>query len=204
MYKVSKFLEKDIDKLIAFIQSNPFAVLIGSIDHIPSATQVPLQVQRDGDHIKLIGHVMKKTDHHEAFLANENVLALFTGAHAYISASVYENPASASTWNYRSVQAKGTIRLLDNDETRTVIKNLTNEYEAQDSPAAFHVMSDEYINQHLRAIAGFVITVTQIEGIFKLSQNHSYSNRENIVNQLSQSDDAGAQEIAKQMKDLNC
>jgi transcriptional regulator len=204
MYKVSKFLEKDIDKLIAFIQANPFAVLIGANNHIPSATQVPLQIQRDGDHIKLIGHVMKKTDHHEAFLANENVLALFTGAHAYISASVYENPASASTWNYSSVQAKGTIKLLDNDETRTVIKNLTDEYEAQDSPAAFHAMSDEYINQHLRAIAGFVITVTQIEGIFKLSQNHSPSNRESIIDQLSQSDDIGAQEIAKQMKDLDC
>lgn len=203
MYKVGSFLEKDIDKLIAFIEAHPFAVLIGANQNIPSATQVPLQVKKDGDTVKLIGHIMRKTDHHEAFIANENVLALFHGAHAYVSASVYENPASASTWNYSSVQAKGQIRLLNNEETRKVIEDLTNQYEAHSSPAAFHQMSDDYINQHLKAIAGFEITVTSLEGVFKLSQNHSQVNKEAIVKQLSQSDDVQAQEVAKQMEE-NC
>ena len=200
MYKVGKFLEKDIDKLIAFIEAHPFAVVIGANQNVPSATQIPLQVKLDGNVVKLIGHVMKKTDHHEAFMANENVLALFHGAHAYVSASVYENPASASTWNYSSVQAKGKIKLLNNEETRKVIEDLTNQYEASNSPAAFHQMSDEYINQHLKAIAGFEITVTSLEGVFKLSQNHSQVNQEAIVSYLSQSDDVQAQEVAKQMK----
>lgn len=200
MYKVSNFLEKDIDKLIEFIEANPFAILIGSNQNFPSATQVPLQLQRDGASIKLIGHVMKKTDHHEAFVQNENVLALFHGAHTYVSASVYESPASASTWNYNSVQAKGKISLLGEEETRIIIRDLTDQYEAEDSPAAFHRMSDEYINQHLKAIAGFEITVTNLEGVFKLSQNHSHGNRARIVKYLSQSDNLQAQEVARQMK----
>lgn len=186
------------------MQAHPFAVVIGANQNIPSATQIPLQVKLDGDVVKLIGHVMRKTGHHEAFMANENVLALFHGAHAYVSASVYENPASASTWNYSSVQAKGQIRLLNNEETRKVIEDLTNQYEASHSPAAFHQMSDEYINHHLKAIAGFEITVTALEGVFKLSQNHPQVNQEAIVSYLSQSDDVQAQEVAKQMKDLNC
>ncbi|MNK08702.1 Protease synthase and sporulation protein PAI 2 [compost metagenome] len=201
MYTVSHFLEKDIDKLAAFIEANPFAVLIGANQNFPSATQVPLQLQRDGATIKLIGHVMKKTDHHEAFVANENVLVLFHGAHAYVSASVYENPASASTWNYNSVQAKGKIRLLSDEETKKIIKDLTDQYEAKDSPAAFHQMSDDYIDKHLKAITGFEITVTSLEGVFKLSQNHPHSNRESIVKYLSQSDDLQAQEVAQQMRD---
>lgn len=203
MYKVGKFLERDLDKLIPFMQAHPFAVVIGANQNIPSATQIPLQIKREGDVVKLVGHVMKKTDHHEAFVSNENVLALFHGVHAYISASVYEDPASASTWNYSSVQAKGKIRLLDNEETRAVIKELTDQYEASDSPAAFHQMSDEYIDHHLKAIAGFEITVTSLEGVFKLSQNHPQVNQESIVNHLSQSDDVQAQEVAKQMKE-NC
>lgn len=203
MYKVSNFLEKDIDKLTDFIAANPFAVLIGANQNIPSATQVPLQVKRDGTTVKLIGHVMRNTDHHKAFAANENVLVLFHGAHAYVSASVYENPASASTWNYSSVQAKGMIRLLDSEETKIAIQELTDQYEKQESPAAFHRMSDEYIDQHLKAIVGFEVTVTSLEGVFKLSQNHSHGNKESIVNYLSQSDDLQAQEVAKQMKDLN-
>ncbi|MDQ8004480.1 MAG: FMN-binding negative transcriptional regulator [Pedobacter sp.] len=203
MYKVGKFLEKDLDKLLPFMQAHPFAVVIGANQNIPSATQIPLQIKQDGDVVKLVGHVMRKTDHHEAFVANENVLALFHGAHAYVSASVYENPASASTWNYSSVYAAGKIRMLNDEETRSVIKELTNQYEATDSPAAFHRMSDEYINHHLKAIAGFEITVTSLDGVFKLSQNHPQGNKEAIVKQLSQSDDVQEQEVAKQMKDLN-
>ncbi len=203
MYKVGNFLEKDSEKLLAFMEAHPFAVLIGAIQNVPSATQVPLQVKKEGETVKLVGHVMRKTDHYEAFVANENVLALFHGAHAYVSASVYENPASASTWNYSSVQARGKIRLLNSQETRKVIEDLTNQYEKEDSLAAFHQMSDEYIEKHLKAIVGFEITVTSLEGVFKLSQNHSQANKENIVDYLLQSDDVQAQEVAKQMKDLN-
>lgn len=183
------------------MQAHPFAIVIGANQNIPSATQIPLQIKRASDVVKLVGHVMRKTDHHEAFVANENVLALFHGAHAYVSASVYENPASASTWNYSSVQAKGKIKLLDNEETMIAIKELTEQYETKDSPAAFHQMSAKYINQYLKAIVGFEITLTSLEGVFKLSQNHSRTNRESIVQHLSQSDDWQAQEVAKQMKD---
>lgn len=182
------------------MRAHPFAVLIGANKNIPVATQVPLQIKEEEDSIKLIGHVMKKTDHHAAFIENENILALFHGAHAYISASVYENPASASTWNYSSVQAKGSIKLLDAEETRIAIKELTDQYEAKDSPAAFHHLSDEYVVQHLKAIVGFEITVTALEGVFKLSQNHPHINRENIINYLSQRDDVQGWEVAENMK----
>ena len=200
MHKVSHFIEKDTDKLIAFMQAHPFAVLIGANNHIPSAAQIPLQVKIVGDEIKLIGHVMKKTDHHLAFAANEHVLALFQGAHAYVSASVYENPASASTWNYSSVQARGTVKLLDEVGTRKAIEGITNHYERSDSPASFHQMSDEYIAHHLKAIVGVEITVTDLEGVFKLSQNHSESNKMRIIDYLSQSEDGQAHEVAEQMR----
>ncbi|WP_343531191.1 FMN-binding negative transcriptional regulator [Pedobacter sp.] len=200
MYRVGHFLEKDRDKLIAFMQAHPFAVLIGANNNIPAATQVPLQVKIVGNEIKLIGHVMRKTKHHLAFSANEHVLALFHGAHAYVSASVYEDPASASTWNYSSVQARGTVKLLDEAGTRKVVEDLTNQYEPHHSPSAFHQMSDEYISHHLKAIVGFEIMVTELEGVFKLSQNHPQGNRENIMEYLSQSDDVQAHEVAKQMR----
>jgi len=203
VYKVNHFLETATDKLLPFIEAHPFAVLIGANQNIPAATQVPLQVKKEADVIKLVGHIMRKTDHHEAFANNENVLVLFHGSHAYISAAVYENPESASTWNYSSVQAKGTIKLLGDEETRKIIQDLTNQYEPHASPAAFHRMSDDYINKHLNAITGFEITVTSLEGVFKLSQNHSQVNKKAIVEQLSQRNDVQAQEVAKQMKE-NC
>ena len=200
MYKNPQFEEKETDKLVAFMQAHSFVTLIGYDGDYPVATQIPVKIeQRDGE-IYLVGHVMKKTDHHQAYAKNENVLALFTGAHAYISASVYQDPAVASTWNYSSVQAKGKIKLLNDAETREIIRELTNRYENPDtSPAAFHQMSEDYIDKNLKAISGFEILLQSMTGIFKLSQNHPATNRTNIINQLSASTDANDQQVAEDM-----
>lgn len=201
MYKSSKFEEKDADKVWAFMQAHPFITLIGFDGTYPVSTQVPVHIYQDEQGMRIVGHVMRKTDHCEAYAKNENVLALFTGAHAYISASVYENPAVASTWNYSSVQAKGKIRLMGDEETRTVIKHLTDSYEdPATSKAAFHRMTDDYIEKNLKAISGFEIRVESLENVFKLSQNHPEANRKNIAANLEQSDDTAAQAIAQEMK----
>ncbi|MFD0940021.1 FMN-binding negative transcriptional regulator [Pedobacter boryungensis] len=204
MYKVPYFEEKDADKVLAFMQAHSFITLIGYDNVYPVATQIPVHIYKDEQGIRLVGHIMKKTDHYEAYAKNENVLALFTGAHTYISASVYENPAVASTWNYISVQAKGKIRLMDKDETRKVIENLTNSYEnPSTSPAAFHKMDEEYIERNLKAISGFEILVEEINSLFKLSQNHSAVNQAKIIEHLSESNDQNAIIVAQQMK-ANC
>lgn len=202
MYNSSSFQERDAEKVLAFMEANPFVTLVGFDGCFPVATQVPVQVMRDGEGIRVIGHVMKKTDHALAFERNENVLVIFSGAHAYVSASVYENPASASTWNYSTIQVKGRIRLMDEVETRSVIQSLTDQYEdPSSSPAAFHRMSDTYIDQHVKAINGFEVISEEIMTTFKLSQNHKVENREAIIAHLAQSEDAGARGVAKEMKE---
>lgn len=183
------------------MQAHSFITLIGFDGTYPVATQVPVHIYRDEQGMRIVGHIMKKTDHCEAYAKNENVLALFTGAHTYISASVYETPAVASTWNYSSVQAKGKIRLMGDDETRAVIKHLTDSYEdPATSPAAFHRMTDDYIEKNLMAISGFEIRVESLANVFKLSQNHPEANRKNIIEDLEQRADADSQAIAQAMK----
>lgn len=201
MYKNPHFEEKDIEKVLAFMQAHSFITLIGYSGDYPVATQIPVKIEQRAGEIYLIGHVMKKTDHYQAFAVNENVLALFTGAHAYVSASVYVEPAVASTWNYSSVQAKGKIKLLNDHETREVIKELTNRYEdPATSKAAFHHMSEEYIEKNLKAISGFEILVNNIQSVFKLSQNHPSANRANIIDHLAKSEELNDQQVADDMK----
>jgi len=201
MYKLPYFTADNQEEVLEFMHKNTFVTLIGFDGDFPVATQIPVKTILDGTSIKLIGHIMTKTDHYQAFAKNPNVLGVFTGAHAYVSASVYEEPASASTWNYKTVQAKGTIKLLNSEETYNVIKDLTDKYEnPESSPAAFNKMSDEYIRKHLRAITGFEILVTNIDHVFKMSQNHSAHNKAGIVEYLEKSEDVSAQEVAKEMK----
>lgn len=201
MYKNPHFEEKDLSKIIAFMEAHSFITLIGTDGEYPVATQVPVKIEQRNGEVYLIGHIMKKTDHHQAYAKNEKVLALFTGAHAYISASVYQDPAVASTWNYSTVQIKGSLRLLGDEETRTVIQELTNRYEdPASSKAAFHHMSESYIEKNLRAISGFELLVQDIATVFKLSQNHPHVNRAAIVDHLSVSNDVNDQQVAEEMR----
>jgi len=109
MYKTPYNVANNQSEIYEFMIQNTFVSLIGFDGNFPVATQISVETIMLGDSIKIIGHMMTKTDHCRAFEKNQNVLVLYTSAHAYISASVYENPRSASTWNYKSVQAKGTL-----------------------------------------------------------------------------------------------
>jgi transcriptional regulator len=202
MYKVSQFEEKDSEKVLEFMEAHSFVTLIGFDGTYPVATQVPILINKTANGIRLIGHIMIKTDHFSAFNKHENVMVLFTGPHAYISASVYEQPASASTWNYSAIQAKGKLKLMNSEGTRNAITQLTDRFEdPNSSPAAFHSMDDSYIEKHLKTIAGFEILLEEINTVFKLSQNHNENNRKAIVKNLEKTNETGALAIAKMMKD---
>ncbi|MEI9934127.1 MAG: FMN-binding negative transcriptional regulator [Ferruginibacter sp.] len=109
MYKFSYFTEEDKAKVIAFMQEYSFAVITGFGEQYPVATHIPLEIEIKENKIFLSGHIMKNTDHHKAFLKNENVLVIFNGPHCYVSASWYSGRGIASTWNYMTVHAKGKI-----------------------------------------------------------------------------------------------
>lgn len=202
MYKLPYFTEKDPEKVIAFIKENPFAMVTGPGDEYPVATQLPLNIEiREEGKIFLTGHLMKNTDHHKAFEKNENVLVLFSGPHCYVSASWYSNPVAASTWNYITVQAKGKIRFTDTDGTYRAIRHITEKYEGRETAAAFDKLPETYIQRLVGAIVGIEIEVTELENVFKLSQNNDEESRKNIIARLQIRTDENSRQIAKEMED---
>ena len=200
MYKLKYFTEEDNEKVIAFIKKNSFAFLTGIGDEHPVATQVPLDIKIEDDKMFLTGHIMKNTDHHKAFLKNENVLAIFSGPHCHVSASWYPNPVQASTWNYMSVHAKGKIRFGDEAQTKKIVEGLTNKYEKPDSPAAFSKLSNEYVDRLVKAIIAFTIEVETLDNVFKLSQNHDEETRQSIIEHLRKNGSDNEKAIAEEME----
>ena len=201
MYKLPHFTEKDTDKVIAFMKENAFAIITGWGEQYPVATHIPLEVVVEAnDKIILCGHIMKNSDHHKAFVKNSNVLAIFNGPHCYVSASWYNNPQSASTWNYMTVHAKGNIVFTDDTGTYAAIKAVTNKYEGTATAAAFDAMSKEYIDQMLKAIIGFTIEIEKLDNVFKLSQNKSESEQINIIEQLKKTTDGDSINVALEME----
>lgn len=202
MYSLPYFQEKDQEKVLDFIHQNPFAFIIGcDANAKPIATQIPVFIEEKEGKLYLTGHMMRNTDHHKAFEKNAQALCVFTGAHTYVSASWYENPHQASTWNYMSVHVRGKLSFLDEKGLIEVLRKTTLHFEGGDhgSPTAFDNLPADYNERLMKAIIAFEVEVESIENVFKLSQNRDQKSYQNIISRLSNQDN-DSKKIADEMK----
>jgi len=201
MYNIPYFKADNHNEVLAFMHAHPFITLCGcDADNSPVATHVPVLIEERDEKIFLKAHVMRKQKHAVAFEHNQNVLAIFSGSHTYVSASWYENKQTASTWNYQAVHARGILKSLGDDDLRKLLTRLTETFENNPhSPSLVQRMSEDYVSNMMKAIVAFEIEITEIEHIFKLSQNRDEKSYENIIQQLNEKD-ADAQVIASTMK----
>lgn len=200
MYNLPYYKEKDGAIVLEFMKQHPFIMLIGTdAEQKPVATQVPVLISERDGHIWLRGHIMKGNDHHQAFLKNQNVLAVFTGPHTYVSASWYENTQQGSTWNYMTVHAKGELSFLEEEQLLQVLDALTSHFENNPfSPALYKEIPEDYVTRMKKAIIAFEIKVTAMDHVFKLSQNRDQKSFERIIEKLQNGHD-GAKAIASEM-----
>lgn len=208
MYNLPYHKEQNEQVVERFVAEYPFAFLTGcDVNNKPVATQVPVFMEEKDGRKFLSGHIMRNTDHHKAFLQNENVLVVFTGNHTYVSAAWYSNPSVASTWNYMSVHARGMIKFLDGAALERVLRKISLHFENydQESPTVYDNLPDEFKNKVMKAIVAFEIEVTDLDTVFKLSQDTDSESYFNIIEKLKQQGEDGrviAAEMEKRAKDV--
>ena len=187
MYNLPYHKENDKETVFEFMRQHPFIFLTGvDEDNKPVASQVPVFIDEKDGKLFLTGHIMRNTDHHKAFQKNSNALAVFTGPHVYVSATWYDDPYQASTWNYMSVHAKGIIRFGDHDDLVAILKRLTLFYEKNNtaSTTIFDNLPSDYTERLMKAIVAFQMEVLSIDTVFKLSQNRNEKSYLNIIEKL--------------------
>ncbi len=190
MYIPKHFEEKESKEMLKFIGSHPFGQLISMVQDRLFVSHVPFLVAHDGS--MLISHVAKSNPQWEN-IALQEVLVTFQGPHGYISPSWYESP-SVPTWNYQAVHVYGNAKLITGHEKLAkIIEDLTEKFESFIHPP----WTPDYKESLLQAIVGIELTITQIEGKNKLSQNRSRQDRDQVVNALESS---GSGLLAKAMK----
>ena len=203
MYIPKAFREDDIDTLHTFIRKYSFATLVTQQDGVPFATHLPFLLNTGrGPNGTLLAHMARANPQwHDSNSAKE-VLVIFQGPHAYISPSWYEVELSVPTWNYAAVHAYGFPRLIEeHEELFNLLKTLIETHEAQfEKPWPFQ-LPDDYVQKMMRGIVGFEIEITRLEGKFKLSQNRTASERENVIAALQESLDTKA--VAELMKSMD-
>lgn len=202
MYQHPEYKDDKTDRVTRFIEDNPFAVISGcDLKYNPVATQAPVFLEEHDGKKVIRGHMIKGSAHHKAFLENNKVMVLFPGAHTYVSATWYDDKQSASTWNYMTVQAKGTIRFPGEEQLIEILRKTTLHFENNDpgSTTIYDNLDPEYTNRLLHAITAFEVEVHDLDHVFKLSQDKDKDSFENIIKEL-QKGDAASQSIAGEME----
>lgn len=192
----------DENEIYDFIRQNSFAILVSSDKDKLNATHIPLLLrQNESDKGVLYGHTAKAN--YQMNDISENVLAIFPGAHKYISSSWYESDQSVPTWSYLSVHVYGRIKILEDRESKIrIVKETVEYFEGKDSTYKLENLEEKYFGNLLNGITAFKIEISEIEGKKKISQNHSEERQNLVINQLENMQDTDSKLIADKMKEL--
>lgn len=201
MYDISYFKANDHQEVIEFMQANPFVTICGvDKNGLPIAAQIPILIKQVDDKLFICGHLMRKQDHTNAFEMNPNALVIFSAPSAFVSASWYTSKGQASTWNYQTVHAVGTMQMQDEQHLYHLLVALTERFESDpDAPSQVKNLDPMYMQQNMKAIISFEIEVAQLKHVFKLSQNRDEISHQNIQNELRKGD-AACKYMAAAMK----
>ncbi len=188
---------RDSADIAHFIQVNSFGVLISTVDGQPFATHLPFLY--DDRRNLLLAH-MARANPQWRNLHGQSVLVVFQGPHAYISPSWYGQTASVPTWNYMDVHVYGACSVIDREEELAELLEETVRFHEPESDLPSHADQPFYRNM-MKAVVGFRIDISKIEGKTKLSQNKPVEIQRRVIAKLGKSGEAGAQSLAQLMQE---
>ncbi|MDD2052998.1 FMN-binding negative transcriptional regulator [Pseudomonas putida] len=207
MYTPRAFTEEDPLELQRLIRDTRLALVVTHGPEGLQASHLPLLLKADeGPHGTLYGHLARANRQWQTLAAGGEVLVIFTGGDAYVSPSFY--PAKAEhgkvvpTWNYLAVHAYGQAEVFDEPpRLLELVSSLTDRHEAdRASPWQVTDAPADYIDGMLRAIVGFALPITRLEGKRKLSQNRSPADVQGVRQGLAASTDILDRNLAHWMK----
>ena len=190
MYLPKSFHIEDRPELQAFMRAYNFASLVTQHAGAPFASHLPFMLDGErGPHGTLLAHMARANPQWRDFAAGGEVLVMFQGPHAYISPAWYETQPSVPTWNYAVVHAYGVARIVEDHATlHHMLEMLVDTHEAAFAQPWRMELPQDYLDKMIRAIVGFEIEITRLEGKLKLSQNRSEHDQQRVVAALGQSE----------------
>lgn len=203
VYLPAAFTEARPEVLIAHIEQYEFGLLVSHGASGLVASHIPFLIERDGAELHLHGHLARLNPQAGDLAQAREVLAVFHGPHAYISPRWYATGPSVPTWNYVDVHAYGTVRLVEDGAwLLRFLRRLSERHEAaHPKPWRIQDLPKAYLEGMLKGIIGFDITVTRLDGKYKLSQNRPAADRPGIIAALEAQSDADALALARLMRE---
>ncbi|MGA7158484.1 MAG: FMN-binding negative transcriptional regulator [Acidobacteriaceae bacterium] len=209
MYTPEAFRVDDLPTLHAEMQLHPFAALVSLTSTGLVATHLPILLDPNrGPNGTITGHVSRANHQWQTTDPATEALLLFTGPQTYVTPNWYpakqETHRVVPTWNYAAIHAYGPITFFD-DPTRllAIVTRLTDIHEST-SPTPWQVTDAPapFIQGQLKAIVGFELPITRLEGKRKFNQNRSAADQAGVVAGLRSLNDPTKSSVADYMESI--
>lgn len=209
MYNSKPHQEHDLQRLQQQMRETRLAVLVTHGEQGLLASHIPVLIDTgEGEYGTVYGHLARANRQWQELQQGSEALLVFAVADAYVSPSFYPSKAATHkvvpTWNYLAVHAYGSAEVIeDSAALLDIVSRLTDRHEqGRDTPWQVSDAPSDYIEGMLRAIVGFRLPITRIQGARKLSQNRSAEDVAGVRNGLASSSDPQDNQLAAQMRPL--
>ena len=196
MYTPKSFAWTNQEEIKAFVDANPFAVLISTVGQQSLISHVPINY--NDDKTQLIGHFARNNP--QATMTNgSQITAVFSGPHAYISPRYYQSTFNVPTWNYAAVHCAGTLDFMDDDELAwKYFQRMVDLYESTDG---WKLPDEDRFRALVKAIRFFVIRELNYTAVRKFNQNKSDADQAAVLQALENTGQTVAAQFMRETLD---
>ncbi|MGF1475818.1 MAG: FMN-binding negative transcriptional regulator [Geminicoccaceae bacterium] len=203
MYVPKPFREERTHVLHQVMRDIGAAAVVGNGPDGLFATHVPVEILPEpAPYGRVRCHFAKPNPHGKAIDADQDLLVIFQGPQGYVTPSWYPSKKATGkvvpTWNYVAIHAYGRAQTFDDAPTlRRHLASLTERFESDyPEPWTLEMAPDSYITRMCKGIVGVEITITRLQGKWKMSQNKTDPDRLGVVHGLRDQGDGISQTLA--------
>ena len=164
--------DADAARNLAFARDVGFGVLAVNGAAVPMLSHVPFLLSDDGAIVDL--HLVRSNPIARALKSPMTASIAISGPHGYISPDWYGVVDQVPTWNYVAVHLTGQLELRPQDELRDLLDRQSGHFEnllLPKTPWRTDKMTPEVMDKMMRQIVPIRMTVTGVDGTWKLNQN---------------------------------
>jgi transcriptional regulator len=204
MYVPAHFKEDRVAVMHDAIRQYGFGTLVTFSGEEMEASHLPLLLDPEPAPLgTVLGHVARANPQWQRVKPGIEALAIFLGPNTYITPSWYptkqQNGKVVPTWNYLAIHAYGTLSFYDDPvELRAHVARMTDTHESERAaPWALSDAPESFVQGMLRAIVGFKLRITRLEGKWKMSQNRPAQDVAGVLKGLAGEDGEVHEEVAE-------
>jgi transcriptional regulator len=164
--------DADTQRNVDFARERAFGVLTVNGDNGPLVSHVPFVLSENGDAVDL--HLVRSNSIARALKEPLKAKMLVSGGDSYISPDWYGVDDQVPTWNYVAVHLTGVLELRPQEELLALLDRQSAFFEDQlqpKTPWTTDKMTPDVLDKMMRQIVPCRMTVTDVDGTWKLSQN---------------------------------